>query len=1215
MQGVPYPVQGIDDTGHSQMMYPGMDYTFPGNTVTEYPMALYGGDPTRTVMTGHYQNGGGWLDSSSLPYAQEGLSATPTYQGGKEQNVSYTNNAGKKILAKAKAAAEADRQYNFGKALLNATSFVPHPVIGTAANLMAGSLDMTEGEHVPGALQWAEAALRNDPKIQALKGFNNLMTGKDLYNFGTSPTEVYNNYLPYYTNEQKREMFKPQSLTSQKYGGDPSLSDITGHYPFGGQNTKTHTHMKGGGSLNRKVTCSNCGWSWKLVDGGTDPMTCHKCGGTIKMQTGGWLDKYQDAGPVLPYKPSTTEEYNFRNKMYNDSLALANQSRKIDWAFPKNPNISKEEYDKLKELEDSYPQYHFLKEQYDIDKKKKTVGEFKDYIQQYYLTNSLSSNGVISRLKDDEKKSITGKDLSEGIDLINKKYEEATNKYSKEWVDKKGLNYSFQPDSDDDKSGFLDIYDSQTGTTITKFVYKDHPEYNSTINISNKYIKPTETLYKGNKDKRKYSEIGLSSKSTGWYDSSKGKPTFKDKTNDKYISYTHDAEERNLYPFPKQKILKPDKDAPEGEELTMELFLKDKEKKKKEKEEKEKKENKKPKKQALPTGVKRQWNFNGPNPVMEYYDKAGKLTNKEYYTNPGSSGKKIEVANKKYGGWLDSMQVGGTRFGDLRPTTDASRVFIPNLPKEKLTKAEKEEAKKYEKLATARSLQEAQKKVAKINRINAANKAQETQGFPTTRQEWADQTQALGDKLSLQNLPVVGKYVPDILDVTGDIGSMASSLGSAPLRAQQENSYIPYLDALSGPLLTGALAGVGTKNTKQFVNNIVNPFGEIKLKGNNKTKGLISRDKDMPLALSSNNPRMLNPGVSNELPPIPSELILPTHTPSPWQQVPIADDVFDGIKNRSGLSKDEALAKAAAKDKDLLSKMSDEEFKKTVLKPTGEVVSYKPGPEIEQMGYNMALKDMQLNNAIPMSYQDYVDIFNSRLDLLNEIITRNNKTGIKYHVQELNPNGQLIFSNPAQVLPGVNPNMPEHYKKLYGHLPSGTSTWDVSINPGEWAGDIEDIANTEYFKSIPGIGIHNSASGVFADKVARRGTGTYESLNEYLKKLDLGRVKSGFNSQTDQSKGLWENAIHKGNAFGFYNDKSGVIHGAMRQEGGQENDPNEEYRRGGQKGLKKYTSKNIQSSVNDLFMRNETLFGPAGKKHYRPGLKYKSGGNWLDNLH
>jgi hypothetical protein len=40
------------------------------------------------------------------------------------------------------------------------------------------------------------------------------------------------------------------------------------------------------------------------------------------------------------------------------------------------------------------------------------------------------------------------------------------------------------------------------------------------------------------------------------------------------------------------------------------------------------------------TELRRHWNFNGPNPVMEYYDKSGKLINKEYYT--GVNGKKIE---------------------------------------------------------------------------------------------------------------------------------------------------------------------------------------------------------------------------------------------------------------------------------------------------------------------------------------------------------------------------------------------------------------------------------------------------------------------------------------------------------------------------------------------------------------------------------------------
>lgn len=43
MQGVPYPVLGIDDLGNQQMMMPGVDYQFPGNSVYEIPMMSYGG--------------------------------------------------------------------------------------------------------------------------------------------------------------------------------------------------------------------------------------------------------------------------------------------------------------------------------------------------------------------------------------------------------------------------------------------------------------------------------------------------------------------------------------------------------------------------------------------------------------------------------------------------------------------------------------------------------------------------------------------------------------------------------------------------------------------------------------------------------------------------------------------------------------------------------------------------------------------------------------------------------------------------------------------------------------------------------------------------------------------------------------------------------------------------------------------------------------------
>jgi hypothetical protein len=55
MQGVDYPVLGVSDMGDVQMMYPGEDYKFDGDKVTEYPM----------------MQGGGWLDKYPEPMRQD----------------------------------------------------------------------------------------------------------------------------------------------------------------------------------------------------------------------------------------------------------------------------------------------------------------------------------------------------------------------------------------------------------------------------------------------------------------------------------------------------------------------------------------------------------------------------------------------------------------------------------------------------------------------------------------------------------------------------------------------------------------------------------------------------------------------------------------------------------------------------------------------------------------------------------------------------------------------------------------------------------------------------------------------------------------------------------------------------------------------------------------------------------------------------------------
>jgi hypothetical protein len=67
MQGVPYPVLGISDTGDTQMMYPNEDYTYDGSSVTEYPMMKQGGQLTKLDQLTNFTNyntkqPGGWLD-------------------------------------------------------------------------------------------------------------------------------------------------------------------------------------------------------------------------------------------------------------------------------------------------------------------------------------------------------------------------------------------------------------------------------------------------------------------------------------------------------------------------------------------------------------------------------------------------------------------------------------------------------------------------------------------------------------------------------------------------------------------------------------------------------------------------------------------------------------------------------------------------------------------------------------------------------------------------------------------------------------------------------------------------------------------------------------------------------------------------------------------------------------------------------------------------
>jgi hypothetical protein len=98
-------------------------------------------------------------------------------------------------------------------------------------------------------------------------------------------------------------------VSKRLYATDGQTSKIlepnSGTHFFSGPTVKEIALAKYGGLLNKTITCSNCGWSWKAADGGSDVMDCHKCSGKglIKAQEGleyfnqvkDWYNKYTNS--------------------------------------------------------------------------------------------------------------------------------------------------------------------------------------------------------------------------------------------------------------------------------------------------------------------------------------------------------------------------------------------------------------------------------------------------------------------------------------------------------------------------------------------------------------------------------------------------------------------------------------------------------------------------------------------------------------------------------------------------------------------------------------------------------------------------------------------------------------------------------------------------------------------------------------------------------
>lgn len=179
-----------------------------------------------------------------------------------------------------------------------------------------------------------------------------------------------------------------------------------------------------------------------------------------------------------------------------------------------------------------------------------------------------------------------------------------------------------------------------------------------------------------------------------------------------------------------------------------------------------------------------------------------------------------------------------------------------------LTKEQVEQLQNSPTSAKNIAIKEALEKTERLKKSEQAYKKRQETGIQSS-QDLADETGAIGDKISLQKLPIIGNYIPEELDVTKIIGDMASSLGRLPLNLERGN-YGQAALSVAMPLGVGALAGVGTENTGQFVNNIVNPLaGTGELINNLGNKYLPNAYKLNPWAFKP-NPEMMYRGIGKE---------------------------------------------------------------------------------------------------------------------------------------------------------------------------------------------------------------------------------------------------------------------------------------------------------------------------------------------------------------
>ena len=295
MQGVPYPVLGVGSNGQQQMMYPGQEYSFGGaEHVDEYPIMENGG------IIPQYQMAGPVSKTDSVRHQAGKILKYEQLRGGPGGSpLSYYS----------------DPSY------MNMLMDTIYPQVNKILP-NASAMEASEAMDFIFNAGWDKTGkkITKDPRAYALQEYYRQYDPSKLDQDGKWPgrknapysfDQEYNTTIGKLPENQRRILMnkgrdwyyqntapKGSTWDLKTQGSYPDYKDTwygriwnTNDYqPFNPNNPNFIPKKEmGGGLLSKSVTCSNCGWSWESVDGGADPLTCHKCGGTAKMKGGGYV--------------------------------------------------------------------------------------------------------------------------------------------------------------------------------------------------------------------------------------------------------------------------------------------------------------------------------------------------------------------------------------------------------------------------------------------------------------------------------------------------------------------------------------------------------------------------------------------------------------------------------------------------------------------------------------------------------------------------------------------------------------------------------------------------------------------------------------------------------------------------------------------------------------------------------------------------------------